>query len=499
MPLLPGAGADEDRPAPPHEEDSDVEFEDADEHAQAIEAEAPPEPLRLGGHAQELLPMILQLFRDRRQTGATNDALVDHLCSSGSVTDTRIEAAFRAVDRAKFIPDADGASAYDDSPIRSGHFHMSQPSLYADALAALELEEGNSFLNVGSGTGYLSSIVSEITGKSMHHGVDVHEDVLDHAKAMLKNQGKEYIQFFHMNVHDVDISRSPRYQRIYLGACAGGESKRILDLLEIGGVLVGPFATSFGQHIRRVVRKSATSFEVKNLKSVQFGSLLQSDSLEKFELPCPMWTPSAHGTYSKAFRAALMTVLLSTMKEESPTHIVPREIFVDHVFGFVHPRWFDDPGGLRRTEVLHDGGEREMGDEGNFDEEMMQLRALRTSRMFARIGAPHRHAREERLTLDQFMMMHILNHPNMEIGEESEDGAAHEPATDAREEEEGLGQPSADPLNDSDSEAPNAIEEPPLRLPEPVAPTGATASASPSGSSGATAGRRAISRGCQAF
>merc|ERR1719230_2155570 len=123
---------------------------------------------------------------------------------------------------------------------------------------------------------------------------------MDHARQMLKAQGKDYVQLFRVNVHDVDISLSPRYQRIYLGACAGGESKRILDLLDVGGILVGPFSTSSGQYIRRVVRKSTTSFEVKNLKSVQFGTLVQSDGdTEKFALPCPCWTPETHGTYTK--------------------------------------------------------------------------------------------------------------------------------------------------------------------------------------------------------
>ena len=33
---------------------------------------------------------------------------------------------------------------------------------------------------VGSGTGYLSSIVTEITGPSLHHGLDLHEDANMH-------------------------------------------------------------------------------------------------------------------------------------------------------------------------------------------------------------------------------------------------------------------------------------------------------------------------------
>lgn len=342
------------------------------------------EPMHAG-----LLPMIFQLMHDR-PTGSTNDALVDHLKGSGSIVDDKIEAAFRAVDRAKFIPNITRSSPYDDSPVRSGHFHMSQPSLYADALAALDVLPGSSFLNIGSGTGYLSSIVAELAGPSLHHGVDVHEDVLRHAEEMFKVQGKEYIRCFHVNAHDLDIKCSPRYQRIYLGACAGGESKRLLELLEIGGILVGPFATASGQYIRRVLRRSATVYEVKNLKSVQFGTLLPSTDpcAEKFGLPHPVWTPESHAKYGRTFRKALLEILFSTTREESPTNILPRDVFIKHVFPFIHPRWFDEIATGSCTEVLENGCEREMGNEGDFDEERMHLRTLRTLALIANGRAP---------------------------------------------------------------------------------------------------------------
>ena len=56
--------------------------------------------------------------------------------------------------------------AYSDQPIRIEKIHISAPHVYCFALEALELEANScsTFLNVGSGTGYMSCVVADILG-----------------------------------------------------------------------------------------------------------------------------------------------------------------------------------------------------------------------------------------------------------------------------------------------------------------------------------------------
>ena len=60
---------------------------------------------------------------------------------------------------------------------------MSAPHIYGTVVDALELSEGLSFLNIGAGTGFLSTVVAYITGPAgLNHGIEIHADVVAHAR-----------------------------------------------------------------------------------------------------------------------------------------------------------------------------------------------------------------------------------------------------------------------------------------------------------------------------
>jgi len=64
--------------------------------------------------------------------------------------------------------------AYLDQPLKDGEIHLSAPHMYCTIVERLELEKGASlsFLNIGSGSGYLSCLVAHLLGsKSLNYGV----------------------------------------------------------------------------------------------------------------------------------------------------------------------------------------------------------------------------------------------------------------------------------------------------------------------------------------
>ena len=206
----------------------------------------------LGGVSLEEFRRVLE---PQSRTAGSHFELLDNMKRTGALASPQIMHAFAAVDRAAFAgvtfgsDDPEGEMSrlasmiYSDRPFRAGAVHLSAPSIYAKALAALDLRPGLSFLNVGSGTGYLSSMVAELIGPhAIHHGIEINPLLTSRARALARSRGLGAIRFHTASVHQLDVYRSIGVDRIYVGAGASGAVKRrLLRLLKPGGVMVGQF------------------------------------------------------------------------------------------------------------------------------------------------------------------------------------------------------------------------------------------------------------------
>lgn len=94
-----------------------------------------------------------------------------------------VERVFRAVDRAFYYTEPYKQNAYKDLAWKDGNLHLSAPCIYSEVLENLELGEGMCFLNIGSGTGYFSTMCGLIIGNSgVNHGIELYPDVANYAR-----------------------------------------------------------------------------------------------------------------------------------------------------------------------------------------------------------------------------------------------------------------------------------------------------------------------------
>jgi len=160
-------------PAPEEEEDDDEE----ETNTAAMN--------QLAGMAPaELLALFAQFaMHHRAPSAATNQELIEMLEKKGELTSPAVIRAFLSVDRKTYCVGADDEDAYADRPYRSPQriptavpraIHLSAPGIYARCIEHLDLKPGLSFLNVGSGTGYLSAVVASLIGPhAIHHGIEL--------------------------------------------------------------------------------------------------------------------------------------------------------------------------------------------------------------------------------------------------------------------------------------------------------------------------------------
>ena len=206
------------------------------------------------------------------------------LVSKGVIHTDAVIRALQVVDRGFFIDPPNGTRPgeevrYYDMPFRNGAQHLSAPGIYGVALEALDLADGMSFLNVCAGTGYISAVASQILGtQAVHTAIELRGELVRHAREKLHALGLTHVDFRHGSCLEVDPATSMRFQRIYFGAGADESvAATFFNMLEIGGVLVGPFASSDGsQRLLRVRRLTESSFQVGELMWVQFTPLLVS-------------------------------------------------------------------------------------------------------------------------------------------------------------------------------------------------------------------------------
>ncbi|XP_047626508.1 protein-L-isoaspartate O-methyltransferase domain-containing protein 2 isoform X2 [Phacochoerus africanus] len=214
--------------------------------------------------------------------GEDNDELIDNLKEAQYIRTERVEQAFRAVDRADYYLEEFKENAYKDLAWKHGNIHLSAPCIYSEVMEALDLQPGLSFLNLGSGTGYLSSMVGLILGPfGVNHGVELHSDVIEYAKQKLDFFIKTSDSFDKFDFCEPSfvtgncLEISPdcsQYDRVYCGAGVQKEHEAYMKrLLKVGGILVMPLE----EKLTKITRTGPSAWETKKILAVSFAPLIQ--------------------------------------------------------------------------------------------------------------------------------------------------------------------------------------------------------------------------------
>ncbi|KAM4032186.1 protein-L-isoaspartate O-methyltransferase domain-containing protein 2 isoform 2-T3 [Anomaloglossus baeobatrachus] len=218
--------------------------------------------------------------------GEDNDDLIDNLLEAHYIRSEAVENAFRAVDRANYYLDEYKEIAYKDLAWKHGNIHLSAPCIYSEVMEALELLPGHSFLNLGSGTGYLSTMVGLILGPfGVNHGVEIHQDVIEYAKQKLDQFVRTSDSFDKFDFCEpsfvagncLEIAlESLSYDRVYCGAGVQKEHEEYMkNLLKVGGILVMPLE----EKLTKITRTGPTSWETKKILAVSFAPLVQPSKM----------------------------------------------------------------------------------------------------------------------------------------------------------------------------------------------------------------------------
>lgn len=175
-------------------------------------------------------------------------------------------AAFEAIDRADFVPEALRSHAYDNIPLPIGHGQtISQPLTVAFMLELLDPRPGQNIMDVGSGSGWqtalLAHIVSQERKQGMVHAIEVVPELCDFGKQnIFKYQFIEQgiVKIYCLNAEQGLPDAAP-FDRIIAAASATQVPEAWKKQLAVGGRIVVPI----GWNVTLLTKKSETEFETE--------------------------------------------------------------------------------------------------------------------------------------------------------------------------------------------------------------------------------------------
>lgn len=207
-------------------------------------------------------------FEDERK------ALVEELCSAGTIRDPELRRAFLKVPREDFIPEQYRQASYQDTALPIGlGATISQPTTIAIMIEALGVEKGDKVLEVGSGSGYLIALLSEMVGgKGLVIGLEIISGLVMRSEETLKRLGYKNFKVVCADGSGGHADGAP-YDSIIVSAAAPEVPRPLLEQLGVGAKLVIPVGAFFFQRILSIQKMDGKRFEEEDLGPFMFVPL----------------------------------------------------------------------------------------------------------------------------------------------------------------------------------------------------------------------------------
>lgn len=181
----------------------------------------------------------------------SNSELINHLLNTGALHSTNITDAFVHVDRIDFVSDPTAPDVYGDYPLQIGEGQtISQPTTVAMMLEMLDAQSGDSILDIGSGSGWTTALLSHIAGD------EGSVTGLERVSSLVESGGKNLKKYNFKNSKIIKAGEElgivgEKFDRILVSAAADEFPKELIGQLEVGGKLVIPVKNSIFEITKR--------------------------------------------------------------------------------------------------------------------------------------------------------------------------------------------------------------------------------------------------------
>ncbi len=181
------------------------------------------------------------------------ELMIKNQLISRGIKDSRVLKVMRKIPRHKFVPDDVKNLAYNDGPLPIGCGQtISQPYMVAIMTEKLYLEGNEKVLEIGTGSGYQTAILTELA--EMVYSAERHRQLANNAKKILDQLG-----YTNVKIKQIDGTlgweECAPYQAIIVTAASPDIPESLVQQLDECGKIIIPIGSSFSQMLTLIRKK----------------------------------------------------------------------------------------------------------------------------------------------------------------------------------------------------------------------------------------------------
>ncbi len=174
--------------------------------------------------------------------------MVDSHLRARGITDERVLDAMLRVPRHEFAPEGCRDQAYEDHPLPIGAGQtISQPYIVAIMLQALALQATDKVLEVGTGSGYVTALLAELTAQVI--SMERHAALADAARDVITRMGYTNVRVV-VGDGSQGFSGMAPYNGVLVSAAAPELPPRLVMQLAEGGRMIVPVGREDSQQLQ---------------------------------------------------------------------------------------------------------------------------------------------------------------------------------------------------------------------------------------------------------
>jgi protein-L-isoaspartate(D-aspartate) O-methyltransferase len=208
--------------------------------------------------------------------GLERQRMIERQLARRGLRNPEVLRAMAEVPREAFVPDALQAYAYSDTPlpIAAGQT-ISQPYVVALMIDAAQIGAGDRVLEVGAGSGYAAAVISRIAAHV--YAIERHPDLALPARECLQRLGYDNVEIRTGDGARGWVEAAP-FDAIIVSASGEAIPQALKEQLDIGATLVMPVGSQGEQHLIKMRRRNANSYQEEDLGAVSFVPLITGES-----------------------------------------------------------------------------------------------------------------------------------------------------------------------------------------------------------------------------